>query len=138
MGPVDAAAICWAINNVLPLIEELESLRASRKEIMSTKEHMMPVQGDHLRPAGQVPESVARLAYRSYKKLYGDRQSFETLHRRGGFSWDELVAGILGPEILRRIYTVPVLPQEIINELKEFAPQVGTHRLEGSGVHIDL
>lgn len=69
-------------------------------------EKMVPVQG-HQRvspdgvhpqvflPAGQVPESVARLAYEIYAIRHGN-QSFERLHERGGFDWAELIGCLRG------------------------------------------
>lgn len=69
----------------------------------------MPVQGGqrvssgHERPpvylpAGQVPESVARLAYETYAVNHGN-QSFERLHERGGFDWAELIGCLRGSYI---------------------------------------
>jgi hypothetical protein len=41
----------------------------------------------------RVPLSIARHAFEEwYAPRYGRSQSFEELHRRGGFSWGELIA----------------------------------------------
>lgn len=39
-----------------------------------------------------VNEEIAREAYREYRDLYGDSQSFEELHERGGFFVTEIIA----------------------------------------------
>lgn len=60
-------------------------------------ERQTPVQGQPGIPAGQIPESVARLAYDIHAKAFTTHQSFETLMvDRGGLSWSELVACLQG------------------------------------------
>ena len=76
------------------------------------KKRMVPVQGDDHRPPGKVPESVARLAYEGYAAAFGSDQSFERLHERGGFGWEELVRGIRGEDSMRSVFrTPPLLPR---------------------------
>jgi hypothetical protein len=68
-------------------------------------ERQTPIQGQRRDgiPAGQVPESVARIAYSAYTKAYGTSQSFETLMvDRGGLSWSELVACLQGDPKMKK------------------------------------
>ena len=63
-----------------------------------------------------IPEAVARLAFEEYHKRWPD-QSFERLHQRGGFGWEEIIAGLRGDmtdagfakvkEDLDRVYVAP-------------------------------
>ena len=70
-------------------------------------ERLVPIQGGELaspsdvrptvhRQRTQIPETVARLAYETYAGRFGSSQSFERLHERGGFGWEELIAGLRG------------------------------------------
>ena len=59
---------------------------------------MCNVQGEHNPdiPYGTVPEAIARLAYAEYARRGHGDQTFERLHKRGGFGWFELVACLRG------------------------------------------
>lgn len=39
-----------------------------------------------------IPEPIARLAYEEYSYQFGTEQSFERLHERGGFGYQEALA----------------------------------------------
>lgn len=45
-------------------------------------------------------ERIARLAYEEYERQYGNSQSFERLHQRGGFSVGEVIT-LLADALLR-------------------------------------
>ena len=48
-----------------------------------------PIQSEK-RPKGTIARAEAEEAYRNYASRYGDSQSFERLHERGGFGYFEL------------------------------------------------
>jgi len=47
-------------------------------------------------PVGHIPWWLAELAYKSYSKQYGTRQSLQRLYERGGFGRTELMYLLLG------------------------------------------
>lgn len=47
----------------------------------------VPIQPTSLKT---VSREIAEEAYKEYSALYGNDQSFERLHERGGFGWSEL------------------------------------------------
>lgn len=90
-----------------------------------TVEPMFPIQGEHgfkveglsgyvNRPSGEVPWSVAALAYEVYSRKYGKQQSLERLAQRGGFSWGELVWLLRGGDEKREdgLTFPPAFPKE--------------------------
>ena len=57
---------------------------------------MGKVQGErHYFAPGEAPMPLIRLAYAEYAKRHGS-QSLETLQRRGGFGWIEIIACLRG------------------------------------------
>lgn len=54
--------------------------------------HPFPIQDDHTGPASTIPWWLAEIAYESYAKSYGHRQTLERLSKRGGFGRAELVS----------------------------------------------
>ncbi len=56
-----------------------------------------PVQEDQFGEAGRVPMRVARLAWEAYAAAGHGGQDLETMNRRGGFSWGELIMLLRGP-----------------------------------------
>jgi hypothetical protein len=69
---------------------------------MRMTEKMFPIQGDDDREggtqriAGEIPWSLAQLAYEKYSEHYGTGQSLERLAERGGFGWAELASLLRG------------------------------------------
>lgn len=78
---------------------------------MMTTEKVFPMQGQHAewyrgdksdkmeitgvipkRPAGQIPWRLAEIAYRAYRRRYGNDQTIERMAQRGGFGWAEWAA----------------------------------------------
>lgn len=55
-----------------------------------------PIQRDGMEPATTIPWWLAEIAYREYSKRFGNQQSLERLHDRGGFGRAELVALLRG------------------------------------------
>lgn len=48
----------------------------------SALDKSVPIQSDEFR---QIPVIIAKVAYEEYRDEFGDSQSFERLHQRGGF-----------------------------------------------------
>lgn len=92
--PLDEPELMYLMNDRLCVsIEEVvEALHVEKR---------WPVQGGPLarpkRPPGTIADHEARVAYAAYAKLYGTRQTFERLHERGGFGYQELTT-LLGHE----------------------------------------
>ena len=53
--------------------------------------HPFPIQGSYHEVASNIPWWLAELAYESYVRCYGNRQTLERLAERGGFGRGELV-----------------------------------------------
>lgn len=49
-----------------------------------------------IQDAPNVPKELAKIAYQTYVKFYGDDQAFDTIIMRGGFGWQEFACLLNG------------------------------------------